>query len=686
MVDDTDNDYDKEQTKSKRSLTSEDGNLRNEGDATTKVSTRATRTKKLRLDPHIANIPGSSHYHVSWMHADIVTAVVTSVKHGYVISGSRDGVVKFWKRLPVDLTPYTSSGGPGAEVSKNKIPHQPCLEFAKSFIAHAEAVRSLAVDESGDCAASIAGDGLVKFYDVCAFDVSSFHQTSVNFGTCSCWLPSELFAASSYVNGDVYILSPIQGLVQTIQLHATNIVTALQYNPIHRCVLSADQKGILELWDATSSVADEIKLGGPLITKKHGIQYESKMDTDLYILLKKKTFVVAASFNNSETVPCYALYGADHKIRLLNHTDGKIIVTFDERLSVYDSGLFLKDPFNLDSIEYGRRAAVEREIEHESAIFRSGLQHRIPQRLTVQFDPSGRYLLLPTMMGIKVLDWQQRKLICLTGRADASQLRFTSICLAHGDPKINKQMLLARGSGAVASSDIAERDTSDNKNDSLIVATAYNQRRIYVFSRIDPVHDQVENHDDSKNSWSRRDVWNEAPTVEDTMYQHKSTSDTSGKGHAKKAILRTTLGDIHIELFSKHVAKTIENFVGHARSGYYDNVIFHRVIKGFMIQTGDPLGDGTGGESIWGGEFEDEFVPGLRHDRPFTVSMANAGPNTNGSQFFITTVPTPWLDNKHTVFGRVIKGMDVCTLIENAKTDDLDKPLEDILIQNIDVE
>jgi len=105
-----------------------------------------------------------------------------------------------------------------------------------------------------------------------------------------------------------------------------------------------------------------------------------------------------------------------------------------------------------------------------------------------------------------------------------------------------------------------------------------------------------------------------------------------------------------------------------------------------MLQTGDPLGDGTGGESIWGGEFEDEFVPGLRHDRPFTVSMANAGANTNGSQFFITTVPTPWLDNKHTVFGRVIKGTDVCTMIENARTDHLDKPFDEIRIQNIDLE
>ncbi|XP_011046260.1 PREDICTED: peptidyl-prolyl cis-trans isomerase CYP71-like [Populus euphratica] len=143
------------------------------------------------------------------------------------------------------------------------------------------------------------------------------------------------------------------------------------------------------------------------------------------------------------------------------------------------------------------------------------------------------------------------------------------------------------------------------------------------------------------------------------------------------------MGDVHMRLYPEKCPKTVENFTTHCQNVYYDNLIFHHVIKGFMIQTGDPLGDGTGGQSIWGREFEGEFHKSLLHDGPSTVLMATASPNTNGSQFFITTVATLWLHNNHTLFGRVVKGMDVVQAIE--KVDKTDKPYQYVKILNVTV-
>ena len=123
-----------------------------------------------------------------------------------------------------------------------------------------------------------------------------------------------------------------------------------------------------------------------------------------------------------------------------------------------------------------------------------------------------------------------------------------------------------------------------------------------------------------------------------------------------KARMETDKGTMVIELFADKTPKTVNNFVFLSREGFYDGIIFHRVIKDFMAQGGDPTGNGTGGP---GYRFADEFHPNLKHDKPGILSMANAGPNTNGSQFFITHVPTPHLNNKHTVFGQVVEGMDV---------------------------
>ena len=176
--------------------------------------------------------------------------------------------------------------------------------------------------------------------------------------------------------------------------------------------------------------------------------------------------------------------------------------------------------------------------------------------------------------------------------------------------------------------------------------------------------------------------------------------------------VHTNLGDFTLELFPEVAPKTVENFVTHAKNGYYNGVIFHRVIEDFMIQGGDPTGTGMGGESIYGRTFEDEFSREA-FNLYGALSMANAGPNTNGSQFFIVTakqVPaqmlkqlkdggwpeeiveeyakvggTPWLDHRHTVFGRVIDGMDVVLKIEGVKRNAQDRPLEDVVIESMDV-
>lgn len=184
----------------------------------------------------------------------------------------------------------------------------------------------------------------------------------------------------------------------------------------------------------------------------------------------------------------------------------------------------------------------------------------------------------------------------------------------------------------------------------------------------------------------------------------------------KIAVMKTNMGDIKIRLFPDAAPKAVENFVSHSQSGYYDGLIFHRVIKDFMIQGGDPTGTGMGGESIYGHSFEDEFDLSARNYRG-ALSMANAGPNTNGSQFFIVQANTvdagllsqmeeladrgfptevtenyknvggtPWLDFKHTVFGQVFEGMDVVDAIAGVKVGFQDKPVNDVVIDKIIIE
>ncbi|KIW09626.1 peptidyl-prolyl cis-trans isomerase-like 1 [Verruconis gallopava] len=145
--------------------------------------------------------------------------------------------------------------------------------------------------------------------------------------------------------------------------------------------------------------------------------------------------------------------------------------------------------------------------------------------------------------------------------------------------------------------------------------------------------------------------------------------------------LETTLGTFTVELYFQHAPKTCKNFAELARRGYYDGVIFHRIIPNFMIQGGDPTGTGRGGASIYGENFEDEISPSLKHTGAGILSMANSGPNTNGSQFFITLAPTPWLDGKHTIFGRVKSGLKVVQKLGGVHTNSDDRPTDQVAIR-----
>ena len=142
-------------------------------------------------------------------------------------------------------------------------------------------------------------------------------------------------------------------------------------------------------------------------------------------------------------------------------------------------------------------------------------------------------------------------------------------------------------------------------------------------------------------------------------------------------VLETNQGIIEIKLFNDVAPKTCENFFGLVKKGYYNGIIFHRVIKGFMIQGGDPSGTGMGGESLWGKPFKDEVSPTVKFDKKGLLAMANGGPGTNGSQFFITTAVTPWLNMKHTIFGEVVSDYNVVKKIENSPTGPGDKPVSE---------
>ncbi|KAJ2028419.1 Peptidyl-prolyl cis-trans isomerase cyp15 [Coemansia sp. S3946] len=573
---------------------------------------------------HLERLPSAEMYERSYMHRDTVEHVVTTAT-GFVITISADGHVKFWKK-----------GAQG-------------IEFVKDFRAHLSAVVAHSLSPDGQLFATTSVDKMVKIFDVTNFDMIGIVGVSC-LPSALCWIrdpmdQSTCIAVADSESPTVFVFdyrASSEPKHTFSDIHRVPVVL-MAYSSAFKCVISVDKGGMIEYW----SVDESHKLPPT-------VGFSLKSQTDLYEFKKRKC--VPSSLVLSSDGELFACTSVDDSsIRVFRVFTGKLYRRYSEAID--ESNVIQRSDesgmFRLDDMEFGRRLAIENELQKSTA---GKLSNAV-------FDESGKFLLFASLVGIKIVNLVANKVVRVLGKSESC--RFVSLALIQGTtgdggPRID----------LAASSNPGARPADVHPT---LFCTAFKRNRFYMFTCDEPDHSGQE---------AGRDVFNERPTREEVSLATVPTK----RQIAESAILRTTLGDIHFVLFPQHAPKAVENFVTHSQSGYFNGVIFHRVIKRFMIQTGDPLGDGTGGESIWGKSFNDEFTPKLRHDRPYTVSMANAGANSNGSQFFITTAETaPWLDDKHTIFGRVTAGTDVVHLIESTKTDKRDKPLDDISIMNVQI-
>lgn len=536
--------------------------------------------KKRRVLPYeklyISALPKSTRYSKSLMHKEQLSFVTVTPLTEFLITSSVDGVVKFWKKVAESI------------------------EFVKEFKAHQGEIRSVSVSQDGRSFATAGTDNTLKIFDVITFDLLS--MVSLEYTPrCICWVHKRgaslpLLAVSDDAQPLVHVydgrgesLTPIH----TIKGLHRSIVSVMAFNDAYDCVVSADDGGMLEYWRPHGDY------------EKPDTVFQYKSSTNLFEFKKAKSTPV--SLTVSPTGQQFVTFSLpDRKIRIFDFATAKLYRTYDESMQVIEemqqAGTAMQ---TLEDVEFGRRLAAEREVESPA----------LRNKINVIFDESGHFILYGSILGVKVINTFTNQVVKIYGKDE--NIRPVNLAIYQGQPQ--KKGVTTVAMAASSNPLLQESETRDP----ILAATTVGKVRFYMFTNEEEI------------SKSERDVQNEKPTMLGAKKaEQKKQADTG-----TAAVLHTTYGDIHIRLFPDAAPKAVENFVTHSKRGYYNSTIFHRVIRKFMIQGGDPLGDGTGGESIWGKEFEDEFST-LRHDKPYTVSMANAGPNTNGSQFFITTEKT----------------------------------------------
>ncbi|KAK2964659.1 putative Peptidyl-prolyl cis-trans isomerase CYP71 [Blattamonas nauphoetae] len=571
-------------------------------------------------------LPNATMYEKSFKHLDVITHVKITPTN-YLITASKDGVVKFWRKLPGKVL------------------------FIKSFQAHSGPVTGLSVSQDGVYMITCSPDKYLKTYDVVSFDVIRLSQLDFTPKLCAVTKRPREGSVNVMVS-DLYsqtlrIFDAIgeddEGRVFENALKAPAV--CLHYLSFLHAVVVADSEGRIDILDASNPQYPP-----------SGLKFGMAEKTDLHSLHKNNIKVL--SLEPSKDGRRFSVFGSDRVLRVFDTLTGQILVTFHEDFETIQAEHKRQKLLDLDDAEFGHRLNVERQVEKEVTQGGSSWQ--------AIFDETGEYIMYGTHIGIKVYHITTRSLICVLGSHESS-LRILSMTLFQGVPDIPPTLI-----GTVELQKLGIEKDKIGKPDPTLFCTALGKDRFYCFSRREP----------AEESDYTRNVMNERPSTEEVTLNQIEAAPAQ---LAHSAILHTTMGDVTVSLYPDDTPKAVENFVVHSKNGYYNNLIFHRVIKGFMIQGGDPLSSGNGGTSIWGTDFDDEIVPTLRFDKPFILAMANAGPNTNGSQFFITTVATPWLNGKHTIFGRVVTGTDVISRIENVETGANDKPVKDVRIMSITI-
>lgn len=513
------------------------------------------------------------------------------------------------------------------------------IEFVKQFKAHPGKITGMSITHNGLFLVTCSSkDEFLKIFDIINFDMINFVKLSFTPYLCE-YISEEnnanmLIAVSEKDSGNIYIIdtkkTEKEKMIKKITIHSS-CVTSIKYNIKYNTVISVDNSGMIEYWNP---VTYEQPFDKP------EFKFKFKIETDLYEINGQNTSILSLEISRNGKM--FGVYCKNKQYKIFNFLSGKIIFSSNENNLQY---------VNENQEINEKRITIEKEIDKYIDILPAS---------NVQFDETSNYAYFPTPIGIKLIELKSNKIITIIGKKELE--RYLYISLFQGKSLKNNSGII--GTGGASSQ-------GDKVIDPILFALCYKKNRFYLFDKHEPKEDEKQ----------KRDIQNEKIT-EKSQNIHHVPQNIFKLG--KQAVLETSFGEIHIKLFPEECPKTVENFVSLANKGYYNNLIFHRVIKGFMIQTGDPKGDGTGGESIWGGMFDDEFNDHLKHDA-FCVSMANCGPNTNGSQFFITTVPCPWLDKKHTVFGKVFRGMDTVKNIEEQKVDKKDKPLFDIKLYNVKI-